>query len=103
MRKKKYFMTFREFRAWCDDRVHDGYWGPGVAITCIAILEDIRKTRFWRKKARWAEINEDNNVWKAIVEPVNKKIQEYNIERLNAMLDERGTAESDERDKNSQD
>ena len=89
MRKKEYFMTFQEFREWCDARWHDGYWGPGVAMTCIAILEDIKKTRFWKRKSRWAEINEDNNVWKAIVEPVNKKIQEYNLERLEHMMDER--------------
>jgi len=96
-------MTFREFRAWCNDRWQDGCWGAGVAITCIAILEDIKKTRFWQRKARWAEINEDNNVWKAIVEPINKKIQEYNVERLNAMLDERGVPENSGWEKVSQD
>lgn len=99
MSRKSDFMTLKEFLKWCDDRWHDGCWGPGVAMTCIAIMEDIRNEPFWRRKKRWAEINEDNNVYNAIIQPINKKIQEYNLERLEHMMDER--AERAHTDKDS--
>lgn len=90
-------MTFAEFRQWCDDRWHDGKWGPGVAILCITILEDMKKERWWKRKKRWAEINENNDVYNAVIKPVNALIQEYNVQMLNDMLDKR--AESAHTDK----
>lgn len=43
-------MRFKEFVAWCNERACDGYWGMMQAITCIDILEQIRKKPFWRRE-----------------------------------------------------
>lgn len=34
-------MTYAEFKDWCNRRACDGQWSAGVAMTCIAIIEEI--------------------------------------------------------------
>lgn len=39
-------MKFKEFYKWCDERVHDGYWGLFEAIHCIDCIAEINKKPF---------------------------------------------------------
>ena len=69
-------MTFKEFKNWCNYRAMDGCWSMNTARLCIYILEDIRKTPFWRRKKRWKIIA--NEVEEEIVNPINEKINRVN-------------------------
>lgn len=68
-------MRFKEFVAWCNERACDGYWGMMQAITCIDILEQIRKKPFWRREKIWREEYRDY-VEKCIIKPINQMIEE---------------------------
>lgn len=68
-------MTFKEFEAWCNQRACDGCWGMLEAMTCIDILETIRKKWFWKRERFWqGEYAVD--VMEQIVTPIEKKIEE---------------------------
>ena len=42
------------------------------------IMHTVKDKPFWKRKKAWAEINEDNIIYKSIVEPTNKLIAENN-------------------------
>ena len=67
-------MKYKEFYKWCSDRTFDGCWGMYEAIICINIIEDFKKTPFWKRKKKWEEMKEE--IVTNIVEPINKKIAE---------------------------
>ena len=71
-------MSFKEFVRWCNERACDGCWSMGTAITCMNIMHTVKDTPFWKRKKAWAEINEDDIIYKNIVEPTNKLIAENN-------------------------
>ena len=48
-------MTFRKFVEWCNHRAADGCWGMTTAITCISIMNEIYKEKFWRREKVWKE------------------------------------------------
>ena len=50
----------------------------GTSIMCMRIIHAVNDKPFWKRKKAWAEINEDDNVYKSIVEPINKLIAENN-------------------------
>lgn len=68
-------MTYKEFRAWCNERACDGYWSMMTSLSCIGVMEEISSVPFWKRKKAWKAI-EDEVVTK-IVNPINKKIEEY--------------------------
>lgn len=68
-------MTFKEFEAWCNQRACDGCWGMLEAMTCIEILETVRKKRFWKREKFWQE-EYASDVVEQIVNPIEKKIAE---------------------------
>ena len=63
-------MTFKEFKAWCNDRACDGCWSKETAIYCIAVIRNIEIQPFWKRKRAWAEERE------FIVENIVKVIEE---------------------------
>ena len=67
-------MNYKQFRQWCNERACDGCWGYDTAVYCIRILDDLQKIPFWRRKKAWKKI--ETRVLYAVVEPINKKIQE---------------------------
>lgn len=74
---KSEFMSFNQFRTWCNQRAADGCWGLATAIICTDVMVEMGRTPFWRRTKRWeTEFNHDNALYKEIVEPTNKKIEE---------------------------
>jgi hypothetical protein len=69
-------MTFKEFSAWCNERAADGCWGLNTAKICIKIIDKVQKERFWRREKAWQAINDELQIEKLIVIPINKKIKE---------------------------
>lgn len=69
-------MTFKEFSAWCNERATDGCWGLNTAKICIKIIDKVQKERFWRREKAWQAINDELQIEKLIVIPINKKIKE---------------------------
>lgn len=67
-------MTYKEFRSWCNDRCHDGYWGMLEALICLDIIDEIRNLPFWKREKKWREC--ERAVVTEIVEPTNAKIRE---------------------------
>lgn len=41
-------MKFKEFTNWCNERACDGCWGMLEAMACINLMDEIRKTPFWK-------------------------------------------------------
>ena len=39
-------MKFKEFVNWCNERTCDGCWGMLEAMTCIDLINEIRKIPF---------------------------------------------------------
>lgn len=71
-------LSFKEFVRWCNERACDGCWSMGTSIMCMRIIHAVNDKPFWKRKKAWAEINEDDNVYKSIVEPINKLIAKNN-------------------------
>jgi hypothetical protein len=72
-------MTLKQFKQWCNERACDGCWGFNDAKFCIELLDDMNKIPWWRRKKVWNGIA--NRVEFAVVNPINKKIQEVYGER----------------------
>ena len=70
-------MKFREFVKWCNKRAADGCWGMNEALICSHIISEIKKKPFWKREKEWKKFEDD--VLTAIVNPVNKKIEELGI------------------------
>lgn len=68
-------MTFKEFVSWCNDRAADGCWGINAATVCISIVDEVRELPFWKREKYWKEKYEEE-VIRAIVDPIEKKISE---------------------------
>lgn len=48
-------MKFKEFTNWCNERACDGCWGMLEAMACINLMDEIRKTPFWKGEKFWKE------------------------------------------------
>ena len=47
-------MTYKEFKAWCNERACDGRWNSIETITCLDIIKEIDKIKvkgLFKKKA----------------------------------------------------
>lgn len=63
-------MKYKEFVIWCNERACDGCWGMHAAVTCIGVMEDVRKQHFWKREKYWKEKYEQQ-VLTSIVNPIN--------------------------------
>lgn len=68
-------MTFKEFTDWCNERACDGFWGMLTAMTCIDLMETVKKQPFWKREKFWKQEYEQR-VLDEIVNPINCKIHE---------------------------
>lgn len=68
-------MKFKEFVAWCNERACDGCWGMNTAVSCIEVMNEVRKQPFWKREKVWQEKYADFYT-KNIVEVINNKIKE---------------------------
>ena len=68
-------MKFKEFVNWCNERACDGCWGMLEAMTCIALMNEIIKTPFWKREKFWKE-NCEQQVLEEIINPIEKKLEE---------------------------
>lgn len=68
-------MTFKEFKAWCNDRAADGCWSMMTALFCIDVINDIKKIPFWKRERIWKEMYEEEVV-RDVVLPINRKLSE---------------------------
>lgn len=48
-------MTHKQFINWCNERACDGLWDFITAITCLNIIEQMKRTPFYKKKKKWKE------------------------------------------------
>ena len=67
-------MTFKEFNSWCNERACDGHWGMNTVLTCAAIIREVNKIPFWKRKKVWDE--EYREVAEEIVKVTNEKIKQ---------------------------
>lgn len=74
-------MTYKEFVAWCNYRATDGCWGMITAMTCIAIMADVRKEPFWKREKIW-KTEWEQRVLDEIVNPINEKMEALKDEKL---------------------
>lgn len=65
-------MKFKEFVKWCNDRAADGCWNRQSLTICIAILDELKDIKWWRRNKYWKEKYE-HDVLKDIVIPINEK------------------------------
>lgn len=70
-------MTYKEFKEWCNERACDGLWGFNTVITVINVLEEVKLSPFWKREKVWQKINKEHKIVEKIVEPTNRKIEEY--------------------------
>lgn len=64
-------MTYKQFRAWCNDRACDGQWGINTAMACISIMDSVESVKapgfhLFRKRANneakekmWQKLNSE--------------------------------------------
>lgn len=67
-------MTYKGFRRWCNDRVHDGCWGMLEALTCCDIISKMQMLPFWMRERIWRK-SEAREMAQEIVEATNRKIR----------------------------
>ena len=68
-------MKFKEFVNWCNERTCDGCWGMLEAMTCIDLINEIRKIPFWKREKLWKE-NCEQQVLEEIINSIEKKMKE---------------------------
>lgn len=68
-------MTFKEFKAWCNQRACDGCWGMLEAMVSIDLIETVNKQPFWKREKFWKQEYEQK-VLDEIVNPINDRIGE---------------------------
>lgn len=68
-------MKFKEFYAWCNERVCDGCWSFQTALFCIEVIRIVHASHFWQKEKVWQTINKHYKVEETIVRPINEKIE----------------------------
>lgn len=68
-------MTFREFKAWANDRACDGCWGFREATMVLHVIGDVNQQPFWKREKHWNE-HWEKAIVQDIVYPVNAKIKE---------------------------
>lgn len=68
-------IKFKGFVNWCNERACDGCWGMLEAMTCIDLIEEIRKAPFWKREKFWKE-NYEQQVLEEIINPIEKKLDE---------------------------
>lgn len=68
-------MTYKQFKAWCNDRACDGMWGVNEFMACRGIMEHINQKAFWKQEKEWQICNRDSCVEKEIIVPINKRIK----------------------------
>lgn len=72
-------LKFKEFDSWCNARACDGCWGLIEALTCIDIIEKVRKEPFWRREKIWKSKYEDDVV-EQIIKPIEEMIAKIKID-----------------------
>ncbi|MBQ8393820.1 MAG: hypothetical protein IJX51_08680 [Clostridia bacterium] len=70
-------MKYKQFLEWCNERACDGFWGFNTITICIEVIKTVNKHPFWEREKAWQKINEELKIVENIVEPTNKKIEEY--------------------------
>jgi hypothetical protein len=73
-------MTFKQFKAWCNERACDGCWSFNVVTFCIEIIKDVKKQPFWRREKHWQKLNEMFDIENKVVNHINAKIEELEKE-----------------------
>jgi hypothetical protein len=54
-------MTYKEFEKWCNDRASDGCWNMLTAMTCIDLINEIKKVPYWKREKAWKSLK--GNIW----------------------------------------
>ena len=67
-------MTFKEFSAWCNERVCNGRWGMFNAMECIAVITEINKNRKWKREKTWQQ-HKSREYFEMLVDAINEKIE----------------------------
>ena len=68
-------MTFKQFKAWCNDRAADGCWSMATAIYCIDVIRKIQKQPFWKRNKEWLQVKDF--IETEIVSVINDKIETF--------------------------
>lgn len=69
-------MTFKEFKAWCNERACDGCWSYFTAIFCMDIVKEVNRKPFWRREKFWQAINGLMDIENMVVNHIDTKIEE---------------------------
>jgi hypothetical protein len=68
-------MTFKQFKAWCNERACDGCWSARTAMFCGEVIRQVRKKPLWRRERYWQELNKGLDIENKVVNHINAKIE----------------------------
>lgn len=74
-------MTYKEFKAWVNERCCDGMWGAVTAILCMKVAGWVSEFPRRKREAAWQEFNHSYKVVEDFINPTNAKIEEI-IEKM---------------------
>ena len=69
-------MTFKQFKAWFNERACDGCWSLNAIIICSEAIKYVNKHPFWRREKAWQRINLMMDIENKVVNYINAKIEE---------------------------
>lgn len=65
-------MNYKEFAAWCRQRMRDGQWDHNTAMICGIVLKDVEKRPFWQRKRRFDRLKTAYGVEEMVIEVQQK-------------------------------
>ena len=70
-------MTFKEFKAWCNERACDGYWSRGTFLFCLDVIKNVKKQPSWCREWCWQAINGLMDIENMVVNHINAEIEAH--------------------------
>ena len=70
-------MTFKQFKAWCNDRACDGCWGYLEAVQCLEVGREIQRYPIWKREKMWKY-----HYMRSTIEEIVKQTNQLILERF---------------------
>ena len=74
IRKDRDKMTFKQFKAWCNNRAADGCWSMRTTMLCIGIITRIDEFHFWEREKVWKRFEKE--VLEFVIVPIDNMMRD---------------------------